>query len=145
MNAPWALKESVAILRRAGVAEADRLLAPTSELHETVAAKVIFGDTGSRCALPMTPFRLNERLRTQRGTFVVPGEVSTGFMENLRALPNHDGVGCVVKIILPKKLRARALEQLYTMNISRTSLFPGLDGYAQSLGVFHPSFRPVPW
>jgi hypothetical protein len=26
------------------------------------------------------------------------------------------------------------------MNISSTSLFPGLDGYARSLGTYHPAY-----
>lgn len=145
VNAPWTLRESVRILVAAGVESAAQLLVPTTEAHEFVAGKAVFREPGARFAVPMTPFRLNERLRTQRGTFLVPGSVSSGFMDNLRALPNYSSPDSVVKIVLPKPLRARALEHLYSMNISRTSLFPGLDGYAQSLGVFHPSFRPVPW
>ena len=51
----------------------------------------------------------------------------------------------LLKIIIPIGLRRHALEKLFYMNISRTSLFPGLDGYAQSLGVYHPSMNPVNW
>lgn len=144
VNAPWALRESVAVLVQAGKDTATQFQAPTSENHEVVAGKVVFGKP-SRFAVPLTPFRQNERLRTQRGTFLIPGDVSVGFMENLQALPYHDKEGNVVKIVIPKHIRAIALEELYSMNISRTSLFPGLDGYAQSLGVFHPLFRPAPW
>lgn len=145
VNAPWALRQSVALLVGAGKDDAARFQAPTSEAHEVVANEIVFCDSGCRFAVPLTPFRQNERLRTQRGTFLVPGEVASGFMENLQALPDHDLADRVVKIVLPKKVRAIALEELYSMNISRTSLFPGLDGYAQSLGIFHPSFRPAPW
>ena len=145
VSAPWALKESVAVLATAGKSNATRFQAPTSEVHEAVAREIVFGEPIARFAVPLTPFLQNDRLRTQRGTFLVPGEVSVKFMENLQSLPNHNQADNVVKIVLPKKIRAVALEELYSMNISRTSLFPGLDGYAQSLGVFHPLFRPAPW
>jgi hypothetical protein len=66
-------------------------------------------------------------------------------MENLRSMPGHHDKKNIVKIVLPISLRADTVEALHYMNISRTSLFPGLDGYAQSLGVYHPSYRPVDW
>lgn len=145
VSAPWALRESVTLLKAAGRSEAVVLQAPTTEEHEVAARELLFDEPVARLASPLTPFRQNERLRTQRGTFLVPGDVSAGFIDNLLALPGHDQPANVVKIILPPALREPGLEQLYAMNISRTSLFPGLDGYAQSLGVFHPSFRPAPW
>lgn len=145
VSAPWALRESVAVLVGLGHADAGRLQAPTSEIHETVAGEVVFRQSTARFAVPLTPFRQNERLRTQRGTFLVPGDVSVEFMDNLQALPRFDQSTNMVKLVLPQAIRTIALEQLYSMNISRTSLFPGLDGYAQSLGVYHPSFRPAPW
>jgi hypothetical protein len=145
VNAPWALKQSVSALVSAGKQRAQELQAPTQEGHESVARELLFEEPFAPCAVPLTPFRQNERLRTQRGTFLVPGDVSVAFMDNLRALPDHDQPANVLKILIPKGLRPVALAQLYAMNISRTSLFPGLDGYAQSLGVFHPSFRPASW
>jgi hypothetical protein len=145
LNGPWSLQESVACLVKAGGSGATTFQTTTQTTHETVAGEVIFCDPVTKCALPVTPFRLNERLRTQRGTFVVPADVTAGFMDNLRQLPNYENADSVVKLILPKALRTEALEQLYQMNISRPSLFPGLDGYAQSLGIFHPSFRPASW
>jgi hypothetical protein len=66
-------------------------------------------------------------------------------MDNLRSMPGHDDPKNMVKIVVPREMRQKAVESLHYMNISRTSLFPGLDGYAQSLGVYHPSYRPVPW
>jgi hypothetical protein len=145
VNAPWALKQSVSGLVNLGKQRAPELQAPTQEAHESVARELLFEEPFAACAVPLTPFRQNERLRTQRGTFLVPGDVSVAFMDNLRALLDHDQPDNVLKIIIPRTLRPTALARLYSMNISRTSLFPGLDGYAQSLGVFHPSFRSVPW
>jgi FRG domain-containing protein len=145
INAPWALRESVAELITAGKTSAKTLQAPTSEAHEHACRELFFEEPFAKVAVPVSPFRQNERLRTQRATFLVPGDVRTGFMDNLLALRGHDQVDHVAKIVFPRLLRATALEQLYSMNISRRSLFPGLDGYAQSLGVFHPAFRPVVW
>ena len=67
------------------------------------------------------------------------------FMDNLAALPGYRSPANVVKIIIPKAMRREALEQLFSMNVSRTSLFPGLDGYASSLGIYHPAFRGDDW
>jgi hypothetical protein len=66
-------------------------------------------------------------------------------MDNLLALRGNDDRGNLIKIEIPKALRREAIEQLFAMNISRTSLFPGLDGFSESLGIFHPAFRPDPY
>ena len=68
-----------------------------------------------------------------------------GFMENLLSIEGHEDKDNVLKIVLPARLRADALEKLHYMNITSTSLFPGLDGYARSLGIYHPAFRPIRW
>ncbi len=145
VNAPWALRTSVSNYTRIGKSSAKTLQAKTTEARETAAEELLFLEPFARAAFPSTPFRLNERLRTQRATFLIPGDVTVGFTENLFALDGHDDRNHVIKIVVPFAMRVDALEQLYSMNISRHSLFPGLDGFAQSLGVFHPSFRPVNW
>jgi hypothetical protein len=96
-------------------------------------------------ACPQTPFLLNERLRIQMGSFMVPGDISTSFEDNLRALPDHDQAHNVLKIVIPMSQRAVALRELFDMCISRRTLFPGLDGYAQTLAVYSPAFNPIKW
>ena len=76
---------------------------------------------------------------------MVPGNIENSFEENLQALPDYDKRENVIKIVIPKGLRKEALHNLYNMNILRTSLFPGLDGYASSLGVIGPVHEPVNW
>jgi hypothetical protein len=141
----WALKQAMKILRVVEGKEepAKRLLLPTEEFHEEDYIKLLFEEPFVKVAFPLNPFRLNERLRAQRGTFMAPGKVSNTFMENLLALDGYNK-NCI-KIQIPYKLRKNALQRLFDMNISRTSLFPGLDGYAQSLGIFHSSFKPDPY
>jgi hypothetical protein len=146
VNGPWALKESVGQLIREGKPFASRLKEPFEEFpHERICSQTLFLPPSVKSAIPLNPFLLNERLRIQKGVFLVPTDVVTSFMENLEALPGHDNDDHVVRLIFPKIVRKEAIRQLHYMNISRTSLFPGLDGYAQSLGVYHFSFGPDPW
>jgi len=145
INGPWASKASVAALRKAGKKGVETFLKPTVQEQESIAAEAFLRTPHVRCAVPVNPYRLNERLRTQKGIFVVPGDCRLPFMENIQALPHYQSADNVLKIVIPIGLRRTLLRQLYHMNVSRTSLFPGLDGYAKSLGVYHPSFEPVKW
>lgn len=94
-------------------------------------------------AYVLTPFRLNERLRIQKGTFLAPGDITIGFEENLTAMRGHNDPANVIQIVIPAQCRRDALKHLYYMNVSRASLFPGLEGYARSLGVYHSVFDDV--
>lgn len=145
VNGPWALQQSAALLRATGKREVNRMLTPVVEGDEEVVQALFLSEPYVRAAWPINPFRLNERLRIQRGTFLIPGDISQSFMANLGALPGHDRRDNIVKIVIPYTETRKALQHLFLMDISRTSLFPGLDGYAQSLGVYHPVFDPVKW
>jgi len=145
VDGKWVLNESVEALVRNGKPEAKRLLELMQESTEKICSEVLFDSPDVKSAIPLNPFRLNERLRIQKGVFLVPTDIGTSFMDNLRALPGYGQDDHVVQYILPASVREEAIEALYYMNISRTSLFPGLDGYAQSLGVYHSSFNPVSW
>jgi hypothetical protein len=140
VNAPWAQRQSIEAMKRAQKPGAARLEALITEGDEPIIQGLFFGAPFVRAACPLNPFRLNERLRIQKGAFLVPGDISVSFMENLEALAAHDNAANVVRLVIPAKLRGQALRQLFQMNISRTSLFPGLDGYARSLGIYHPVF-----
>jgi hypothetical protein len=97
-----------------------------------------------RVVWPINPFRLNERLRVQQGAFLLQGDISKPFLANLRAL--HVGATeNILRIVIPGALRIQALRHLWSMDISRAALFPGLDGFARSLGVNHSLFDPAPW
>jgi hypothetical protein len=140
VNAPWAQQQSVEAMKLAAKPGAARLEAPITEGDERIIQGLFFAAPFVRAACPLNPFRLNERLRIQKGAFLVPGDIAVSFMENLEALAAHDDAANVVRLVIPHTLRRQALRQLFQMNISRTSLFPGLDGYAQSLGIYHPVF-----
>jgi FRG domain-containing protein len=102
------------------------------------------------------PYLLNERLTVQQGVFLSPGNVNTSFLDNLR---NMDGweQGANVRKLLLTFSQAELVETAKTlkrMNLSSAALFPGLDGFAASLGeqlsffddVYAGSSRsPVSW
>jgi len=116
--------------------------------NESARDDLLFDANAAKAVTPLNPFRLNERLRTQKGVFLVPGDLKVSFMDNLTNLPASDPEESepenpVLRLVLAPAIRKEALEHLYYMNISRTSLFPGLDGNAQSLGVYHSAFNPV--
>ena len=95
--------------------------------------------------LPINPFRLNERLAFQRGVFLCPVNISIGFMENLSEYIGAKNLKKkIIKFIIPtgdkNEHTIEALETLDIMNISRITLFPGLDGFAQS---FAPRIWPL--
>lgn len=75
------------------------------------------------------PERLSARMSTQQGLFLWPGDITRSMMDNLFAFPITVGIR---KFTIPMTQRGRALDQLRLMNITRTSLFQGLEGFAQS-------------
>jgi hypothetical protein len=86
------------------------------------------------------PHRMNQRLIAQSGTFVMPGVLD-------RPVESLVSAHAVRKFVLDTtQMRRRAMSELYHMNISNATLFPGLDGLARSLGYeleFHWAFNPI--
>ncbi len=83
----------------------------------------------------MSPYYRDRRLTAQQGIFTCPGDVSVPFMKNLSNMAED---AKITKYIIPLKLRRQMLYQLYSANIGRFTLFPGLDGFASTLRIFHP-------
>ncbi|MFN7895012.1 MAG: FRG domain-containing protein [Cyanobacteriota bacterium] len=93
----------------------------------------IFDEEKIPLVMPAEPYRRNERLTIQSGLFLCPGDPNKGFEGNFggydqTALPKH-----LIKVVIPNKLRVEILTDLYYMNINRATLFPGIDGFSQSL------------
>jgi len=149
VNAPWALQQSADLLRLTGQLselEINRLFEQFEQADDQLIDKTFLQPPSVRLTCTATSFKLNERRSIQKGAFLIPGDVTVPFFENLAALSDHDDADCVLKLVIPLKERAEAIRQLFQMKVSRTSLFPGLDGFAESLSVFHPVvFNPVKW
>ena len=90
------------------------------------------------CVFPVNAMRLNERSTIQQGVFVCPGNVTKSFDDNLRSLEGFHEQQNLLKIVISQEVRSEALKRLHSMNINRASLFPGLQGFAESLGIYHP-------
>jgi hypothetical protein len=115
------------------------------EGDEASLARLFLEPPSTPCACPVNPFRLNERLRVQKGIFMICGDIGRPFEENVAAMNGWDAPENMTRIDIPAALHRDAIIDLYYMNITRTSLFPGLDGYARSLGIYHPILNPVEW
>jgi len=89
-----------------------------------------------------TPFASTIRLRIQKGVFVPPGAIDATFTPNLESMAGHNDAANLLRIVIPADLIPGILVELFRINITRRSRFPGPDGYAQELGVDHPVFNP---
>ena len=84
--------------------------------------------------VPVTPSFLSERQVIQQGLFLAPGYLGHSLEENLQEMAKGAVVADVVKTFeIPGAWRGEVLQDLRLMNITRATLFPGLDGFAQSL------------
>jgi hypothetical protein len=85
------------------------------------------------CAVLANPYRLNERLSIQQGTFLLSGDLRKSLMKNIAAVQGGLTLErCEFK--WSKTLCKNFTFRLHQMNISRATLFPGLTGFAESLG-----------
>jgi hypothetical protein len=76
---------------------------------------------------------VSERIMVQQSQFVMPTRTDISFMECLEEFKISIEYVDLIKIIVPQACRRDALIDLQRMNINRASLFPGLDGFAQSI------------
>jgi hypothetical protein len=82
------------------------------------------------------PYQLHKRLSIQRGLFVIQGDISSSMMDNIASMKGWQSKGNVIKFKLKidtEKELDRVYEDLRLMYITRESLFPGLDGFSESL------------
>jgi len=90
---------------------------------------------GNSIILRITPLFLHDRLSVQQGCFLMSGSPKMLFMDNLIQFAGREDLGKYLykyKIPYGDKIRQEFLGDLFRMNISRASLFPGLDGFATS-------------
>lgn len=118
-----------------------------------------FSDNPPRAVVPLEPLLMTPRLSIQQGVFLVPCAVTCDFQDclfNILDSNTNDssrqdiivldskkntinkilelyGTSEIIKIIIPREYHKAALEDLWSMNINAATLFPGLDGFAESL------------
>lgn len=84
----------------------------------------------------INPFRMNDRLSAQQGAFVIPLDVTKSFMENLLAVGTRERRDQNLRIYtvqVSADLLRECFKELHRMNISRATLYPGLEGLASNL------------
>lgn len=136
LSAVWAIDET-ACHRRA----VKRLRVLDSEFHwlkehhniEGAVEARLGARPATRFVAPIQPSRLNARMAIQQGVFVCLGDPGRDLFGNLIDSVEEEEPLRVVKIEFPRAHRGDALWELRRLNISRDTLFPGLDGLAQSL------------
>jgi hypothetical protein len=156
----WALSTEFTMGHMSNLLSETKTMLDLEEESRAVLQAHFSGRQSSTCVMLVEPQRMNARLAVQQGCFVVPGDLSKSFMENLAhclevdvsvlAVKRARSMRCgdadrpfetpVVKIVLPKEIHNQAAWDLDQMNVNATSFFPGLDGFARSL---HTWFRDV--
>lgn len=101
--------------------------------NETV--RRILEDTNAY-VYPMNPLRHNQRMSVKQGTFLVPANITQSFAQNLKS--SGLGLSELHRVVLnfDKDEIKKSLLELRGMNVTHTSLFPGLDGFMRDMGVY---------
>ena len=100
IDAPWAKKRSASLVKHAG--KKNSALLKTVMDDDGIVTKLLMKKPCVSAAVPMNPFRLNERLRVQQGAFLIQGNISKTFSENLHALLRNTDTNRILKIRIPK-------------------------------------------
>lgn len=96
--------------------------------------RTIFSGTNPNIVILANPFRMNERLAAQQGVFLTNlshYDFTISLLEMIAPLDKP----VVRKLVVSPSARLGLLRELQRMNITGASLFPGLDGFSQSLKV----------
>jgi hypothetical protein len=84
--------------------------------------------------IKLNAFRQNQRQIIQQGTFLFPTNIEKTFEENLAFKISKK---VLIKIKLPYSFKSELIKRLYRMNISFTTLYPGIEGFSRSLNSLH--------
>ncbi|MBK9486849.1 MAG: FRG domain-containing protein [Chitinophagaceae bacterium] len=84
--------------------------------------------------IKLNSFRQNQRQIIQQGTFLFPTNIEKTFEENLTVKISKKEL---LKIKLPYSFKSELIKRLYRMNISFTTLNPGIEGFSRSLNSLH--------
>ena len=81
----------------------------------------------------VNPFRVSERTTIQQAVHLMPGDITKTFEANLEATSRSADTLTRLVLNMTPEFRKEVLVHLHRMNIDRATLFPGLQGFAESL------------
>jgi hypothetical protein len=87
---------------------------------------------------PLNPWRMNRRLILQQSVFLVPGDITRSFMDNLSAVDAPERLLVEIPLSSDRVFLEEATRELFAMNMTSATLFPGLDGFARNLTSLIP-------
>ena len=142
VNMNWVEEQGIRIIKSTEIKQED-LITQRSYLtkRDDTTFKPLYMENQYTFISFENPVLQHSRLHLQQGVFLCPGNINKTFEQNLKALNGWDQETAVVKIVCKADTQdlCDALEKCRRMNISRESLFPGLDGLAQAM-KYHISF-----
>jgi hypothetical protein len=126
----WLTREGERLLKERGF---DRKFFESWRRREGKAYEKAFWDLEPplRFVWATNPYILHQRLQTQQALHLSPGDVTLDFQQNLMAM--KPSKADVLIVGLRASCRVELLEGLRRAGVNRSVLFPGLDGFAQSL------------
>ena len=99
--------------------------------------ELVLGKTQRKFVEIVQPYFLFDRIIQQNGVFLCQGDVNFEFEESLSAnheiLQNLPNCNPYYKIKINKEWKKEITRDLFTMNITSSSLFPGIEGHLKSL------------
>lgn len=102
-------------------------------------SEIFMSQSKQRFVCAMNPYKFNERLVIQQGVFLCPGDISESFEDNLvNMFDSSSEFNNNVKKYVFKysiELKKEIIFYLQKMNMNRATLFPGLQGFAESLST----------
>ena len=131
MNYKWCEDAAKQIKPRLSTREQD-----WTRSDDTFRENYMMPRTRAQFVFPENALRLNERLTIQQGSFLCPGDVTATFETNLKSMQGCGQKKNVVKLRLDMKKEqfCKFARMLRRMNVSSAALYPGLDGFARSIG-----------
>jgi hypothetical protein len=104
---------------------------------------------GYKFTIPVEPQLLNERIHIQQGLFLINGSWTTKFSDILfetlkvKSTPEEKNLNYVTetkvdevkifKLVINNQIKKDLIKELFKMNISRETIYPGIEGFAQSI------------
>ncbi len=133
----WCIDREKLLSKAAGIPEVQTLLNKRSydkyRCNKTFIQ--LYMENKFTFALWETPLQLHRRLHLQQATFLCPGNIKVKLMNNLREPCGKEEPDFIKKFtyfFTLDELR-EAFDEFMLMDITRESLFPGLDGLATSM------------